>query len=214
MINGAPSEAHGGTTLQLDGRPYSMMKAFNVMNSNVVSVGPDVPIKQIARVLVEKGISAVPVLDESGAPIGMVSEGDLVRRSDVEQEARRDWWLILLAEGEVLNPDFLAHLRAVDHKAKDVMSCPVVTVTTDTDVTEVAELLVVIARHIDHARAVLGLAENRAQHVAVRLRPVDRAAQAPHIDDVADKEQGVHLDVVQKIEQPVGAAALEAQMDV
>jgi CBS domain-containing protein len=141
MINGAPSEAHGGTTLQLDSRPYSMMKAFNVMSSNVVSVGPDVPINQIARVLVEKGISAVPVLDESGDPIGMVSEGDLVPRSDVEREARRHWWLHLLAEGEALNPEFLADFRAVDHKAKDVMSCPVITITPDTDVAEIAELL-------------------------------------------------------------------------
>ena len=100
---------------------YSTMKASNVMTPSVVSVGPDVPINQIARVLVENGISAVPVIDESGAPVGMVSEGDLMLRRQVERETRRDWWLELLAEGEALNPDFLASLKALDRKATDVM---------------------------------------------------------------------------------------------
>ena len=120
---------------------YSTMKAFNVMNPNVISVGPDMPVNQIARILVENGISAVPVVDESGSPLGMVSEGDLINRRQVEQETRRDWWLDLLAEGEALNPDFLANLKALDRKATDVMTCPVVTVQPDINVTEIAQLL-------------------------------------------------------------------------
>jgi CBS domain-containing protein len=121
---------------------YSTMKAFNVMNPNVVSVDPDVSINQIARVLVENGISAVPVVDESGAPVGMVSEGDLIPRRQVERETRRDWWLDLLAEGEALSPDFLANLKATpSQKATDVMTCPVVTVHPDINVTEIAQLL-------------------------------------------------------------------------
>ena len=99
------------------------------------------PINQIARVLVENDISAVPV-DESSAPVGMVSEGDLIPRREVEREARRDWWLDLLAEGEALNPDFLASLKARNQKATDVMTCPVVTVHPDTNVTEIAQLLI------------------------------------------------------------------------
>ena len=63
----APLE-HPRGSVQSDSRVYSTMKAFKVMTPNVVSVGPDVPINQIARVLVENGISAVPVVDESGAP--------------------------------------------------------------------------------------------------------------------------------------------------
>src|SRR6478736_113876 len=140
MTNSTPLEDPRGS-VQSDSRVYSTMTALNVMNPNVVSVGPDVSINQIARTLVENGISAVPVVDESGAPVGMVSEGDLIPRREVEREARRDWWLDLLAEGEALNPDFLASLKARNQKATDVMTCPVVTVHPDTNVTEIAQLL-------------------------------------------------------------------------
>jgi CBS domain-containing protein len=140
MTNSTPLEDPRGS-VQSDSRVYSTMTAINVMNPNVVSVGPDVSINQIARTLVENGISAVPVVDGSGAPVGMVSEGDLIPRREVEREARRDWWLDLLAEGEALNPDFLASLKARNQKATDVMTCPVVTVHPDTNVTEIAQLL-------------------------------------------------------------------------
>jgi CBS domain-containing protein len=141
MTNSTPVEDPRGS-VQLDSRVYSTMTAFNVMNPNVVSVGPDVSINQIARTLVENGISAVPVVDESGAPVGMVSEGDLIPRREVEREPRRDWWLDLLAEGEALSPDFLANLKATpNQKATDVMTCPVVTVHPDINVAEIARLL-------------------------------------------------------------------------
>jgi CBS domain-containing protein len=87
-------------------------------------------------------VHAVPVVDESGAPVGMVSEGDLIPRRELEREARRDWWLDLLAEGEALSPDFLANLKATpNQKATDVMTCPVVTVHPDINVAEIARLL-------------------------------------------------------------------------
>ena len=140
MTASAPLE-HPRGSVQSDNLIYSTMKASQVMTPNVVSVGADVPIRQIARVLVENGISAVPVVDESGSPLGMVSEGDLINRRQVERESRRDWWLDLLAEGEALNPDFLANLKAPNQKATDVMTCPVVTVHPDIDVTEIAQLL-------------------------------------------------------------------------
>ena len=138
MTTGVPIE-HPCGSVQSDSRIYSTMKAFDVMTPNLVSVGPDVPINQIARVLVENGISAVPVVDESGAPLGMVSEGDLIPRREVEREARRDWWLDMLAEGEAINPDFLANLKAPNRKATDVMTCPVVTVHPEINVTEIAQ---------------------------------------------------------------------------
>jgi hypothetical protein len=48
----------------------------------------------------------------------------------------------------------------------------------------------------------------------VRLRPIHGLLHVPHIDDVAHEKQGVHLDVVQEIQQQFGAAAFEPQMDV
>ena len=55
------------------------MIARDVMTRDVVSVTPDTPVRKIASLLVKHGIGAVPVIDSSGAPIGIVSEGDLIR---------------------------------------------------------------------------------------------------------------------------------------
>jgi CBS domain-containing protein len=118
------------------------MKACDVMTSDVVSVTAETPISEIAKVLRDHAISAVPVVDKVGAPIGMVSEGDLIGRSEADREARRDWWLTLLAEGEALSPDFLATLRTPEQCAHDVMTTPVVSVVEDTELAEIASLLI------------------------------------------------------------------------
>src|SRR5438105_12990293 len=88
------------------------MNARDVMTTRVVRIGPGTPTTKIAELLLCKGISAVPVVDGTGAPIGMVSEGDLIGREKAAREARLDWWLELLAEGTELNTDYLASLRA------------------------------------------------------------------------------------------------------
>ena len=62
------------------------MKASEVMTKDVVTVRPDTPVPQIARLLLAKRISAVPVVDDLGLPIGMVSEGDLIGRDEPSRE--------------------------------------------------------------------------------------------------------------------------------
>ncbi len=111
------------------------------MTKDVIAVSPETPACEIARVLLAHAISAVPVIDGSGMPIGMVSEGDLVERDAASREARRDWWLMLLAEGEALHPDFLATLRHPNRTAREVMSAPVVTIGEAAEAEEVARLL-------------------------------------------------------------------------
>jgi CBS domain-containing protein len=117
------------------------MKARDVMTASVVSVGLDTPSREVAQLLRDHGISAVPVVDAAGAPVGMVSEGDLIVRDADGREARRDWWLTLLAEGEPLNADFLANLSAAKRRAGDIMAAPVVTVGEETEICEIARLL-------------------------------------------------------------------------
>ncbi len=119
------------------------MKARDVMTSAVVSVGPDTPMPEIAKLLRDHGISAVPVVDATGAPSGMVSEGDLIGRDETSANARRDWWLTLLAEGETtLNGDFTASLRNPVRRASDIMTAPVITVGEETEINEIARLLI------------------------------------------------------------------------
>jgi CBS domain-containing protein len=125
----------------VDGTERPPFLAKDLMTREVVSVRPNTPMREIERLLAALAICAVPVVDGGGAPIGMVCEGDLFGRDDATRRARRDWWLTMLAEGENLAPEFLASLRPADHKAKDVMTAPVVTVTETTDAVEVARLL-------------------------------------------------------------------------
>jgi len=120
---------------------HSPIKARDVMTSKVISVRADTTIQEIARLLLEYHISAMPVLDRAGAPIGMVSEGDLIKGGEADREARRDWWLTLLAEGSALSPEFLASLREPRRTAGELMSRPIITVSEDTDTIEIARLL-------------------------------------------------------------------------
>lgn len=117
------------------------MKARDVMTGDVASVRPDTPTREVAELLLKRGISACPVVDDAGAPIGMVSEGDLIGRDEADRVARRDWWLALLAEGETLSSDFLTSLHAPARTARDIMAGPVVTIDEDTEVAEIARLL-------------------------------------------------------------------------
>jgi len=118
------------------------MKAAELMTKEVVSVSPDMPVREIARLLLSHQVSAAPVVDQSGSVIGMVSEGDLLSPNNGEHAVRRERWLARLAEGEPLSPEFLASLPQPGRTARNVMSSPVIEVTDETDAGEIADLLV------------------------------------------------------------------------
>jgi len=118
------------------------MNARDVMSEPVVSVHPDTSTREIARLLVEKGISAVPVVNDDGAPIGMVSEGDLIHPERAVRESRRQSWLEILAEGQPISSELLAWLHSQNHSARAVMSAPPITVSEDTELREIARLFV------------------------------------------------------------------------
>jgi CBS domain-containing protein len=118
------------------------MYARDVMHEPVVTVHPDTTTREIARLLLDKSISAVPVVDNNGAAIGIVSEGDLIRPERAGREAWRQSWLEIFAEGEPLAPELLAWLQSQNHSARAVMSAPAITVSEDTELGEVARVLV------------------------------------------------------------------------
>jgi CBS domain-containing protein len=117
------------------------MRARELMTTDVASVPPEATPKEIARLLLSRGISAVPVVDRAGSPIGMVSEGDLVGRGEPERKQRRDWWLAMLAEGEQLSEEYVASLGGKETTARDLMSAPLVTVEENSEAADIAALL-------------------------------------------------------------------------
>lgn len=56
------------------------MKASDVMTTGIVSVGPEMKVSEVARTMLERQISGVPVIDSAGRLAGIVTEGDLMRR--------------------------------------------------------------------------------------------------------------------------------------
>jgi CBS domain-containing protein len=117
------------------------MLARDIMTKNVVTVPSDISVRHVARILLRNHVSAVPVVDTAGVPLGIISEGDLVARSETDRESRRDWWLAMLAEGEHLNQDFQTYVNSDRRAAHQIMVAPVVTITEETDVGEIARLL-------------------------------------------------------------------------
>src|SRR5690606_29833949 len=105
------------------------MKARDVMVRNVVTVTPDAPVETVAKLLLERHISAAPVVDATGKLVGIVSENDLMRRPESGTERRRSWWLEMFTSTEVLAAEFT---RSHARKTSDVMTRKVITATPDT----------------------------------------------------------------------------------
>lgn len=114
------------------------MQAADIMNKPVVSVGPDMTVKELARVLLEKRISAVPVIGPDGALLGIVSEGDLVRRVETETEPSSSWWLDLFTTTDTLQHRFI---KSHGRRVADVMTKNPITVAPDAALSEIAALL-------------------------------------------------------------------------
>jgi CBS domain-containing protein len=114
------------------------MKAKDVMTQPVVSIGPDAGVQDIARLLLTSRISAVPVVDDHSRVIGIVSEGDLMRRPESRTERHASWWLELL---EGTEERARTYLKSHGLTARDVMTREVVTVAENTPLEKIATLL-------------------------------------------------------------------------
>ncbi len=114
------------------------MRASDIMTAKVVTVSVDTDVQVIARLLLERRISAVPVVDSSDHILGIVSEGDLMRRPETETERHRSWWLRLMADKAERAEEYV---KSHGRRADQVMTRDVVTVTEDSNVGEIAELL-------------------------------------------------------------------------
>ena len=111
------------------------------MTTNVVVARPDMLVRDVAKLLLKHAISAVPVMDDAGKLLGVVSEGDLISRGGERSEKSRAWWLEMLADGFELAPRFVDYVRAHGPKVADVMPRDVITVTPDIPAETIARLI-------------------------------------------------------------------------
>ncbi len=111
------------------------MKAHDVMTAPVLTIKPTASVKDAARLFLEHKISAVPVVDDHGKLVGIISEGDLVHRAEIGTTRHRPWWLILMTGDQVLATDYI---KANSKRVADVMTRNVITAEPDTPLSEIA----------------------------------------------------------------------------
>lgn len=114
------------------------MQAKDFMTTAVATVQPEATVQDIAKLLLARRISAVPVIGADGTVVGIVSEGDLMRRPETGTERHSSWWLTLLDSSEERALDYV---KSHGGTAGDVMTRDVKTVGEDASLEEIAETL-------------------------------------------------------------------------
>jgi len=114
------------------------MKAMDVMVRNVITVRPDADVGDAIELLTKYDISALPVVDDNGRVVGVISEADLMHRDEIGTEKRHPRWLEAVMPAFILANEFAkSHGRRVD----EIMSADVITASVDTSLAEIAMLL-------------------------------------------------------------------------
>jgi len=114
------------------------MNAADVMTPNILSVRPDATIAEAIRLMLDNRISGLPVIDETGRLVGILTEGDLLRRGETGTERHRPRWLeILMGPGRLAEEYVRTHGRRIG----ELMTHNPVTVTPDTPLKKIVELM-------------------------------------------------------------------------
>jgi CBS domain-containing protein len=115
------------------------MNAVDIMTRKPVTVRSDLPIVAAIRIMLGRGISGLPVIDEEGDLVGMITEGDLLRRTEMRTEKRRPDWLAFFTGTDRLAREYVqSHSRNV----ADVMTRDVISVSEDAPLEEIVELMI------------------------------------------------------------------------
>jgi CBS domain-containing protein len=122
---------------ETNGKQEETMKAGDIMTRNVITIDADSTVAQAAQRMLDHRISGMPVVDDTGRVIGIISEGDLLHRAETGTKRRKSWWLGLVAGASSQAENFTReHGRTV----RDVMSANVISVDENADLNEVVHL--------------------------------------------------------------------------
>lgn len=114
------------------------MHATDIMTRTVITATPKTEVREIVDLMMQNRISAVPVVDDAGRVIGMVSEGDLMRRVENATDRRDSWWLSALFSAR---NDVDAYVKSRGRRAEDIMTRDPITISEDTPLYKIAQTL-------------------------------------------------------------------------
>ena len=109
------------------------MRAHQIMTRSVVTVTPDATILEAANTMLQHHVSGLPVVDAAGKLVGIVSEGDFIRRSEIGTQRKRSRWLrFVLGTGA----DATDYVREHGRKVSEVMTSEPLTIAEDATLEE------------------------------------------------------------------------------
>ena len=114
------------------------MRAHQIMTKHVTTVTPHTSIEDAANIMLRCHVSGVPVVNDDGALVGIVSEGDFLRRGEIGTERKRSPLLRFFAGTGKLATEFV-HERG--RKVEDVMTPDPITVNEQTPLSDLVELM-------------------------------------------------------------------------
>ena len=114
------------------------MKARDVMVRDVITIGPRDTVAHAAKLIAQNDVSALPVIDDHGRLVGLISEGDLMNREEIGTEIHHPWWIEAVTPGAALAAEFA---KSHGKRVEEVMSENVITATEDTSLADIAALL-------------------------------------------------------------------------
>jgi CBS domain-containing protein len=114
------------------------MNAADIMTRNILSVGPESRVVEAIGLMLDNHVSGLPVIDEAGQLVGIVTEGDLLRRGETGTERHRPRWVeILMGPGRLAGE----YVRTHGRKIGEIMSHEIVSVEPQTPLDEIVALM-------------------------------------------------------------------------
>ena len=112
------------------------MRAHQIMTRSVITIAPDATILEAARTMLQHHVSGLPVVDAAGKLLGIVSEGDFIRRSEIGTPRKRGRWLKVL-----LGDSAVDYVREHGRRVSDVMTSDPVTITEDATLEQIVDAM-------------------------------------------------------------------------
>jgi CBS domain-containing protein len=178
------------------------MQVKDVMTSPVILIEPEMPVLEAAGIMLQRRISGLPVIDKDGRLVGMVTEGDFLRRAETGTERRRPRWLeFLVGEGRLADEYTHSHGR----KVGEIMTTKPLAVTEETSLEEVVKVME--KRQIKRLPVVRG---EEVVGIVSRANLVHALARvAREVEPVAVSDQAIRHRLVAEIaKQPWAPVAL------
>ncbi len=114
------------------------MRAYQIMSHQVITVGVDASVADAIITMLAHHISGLPVVDSAGRLVGIVSEGDFIRRAEIGTERKRGRWLTFLAGVDQVALEFA---REHGRKVGQIMTANPITIAEDTPLPQIVEAM-------------------------------------------------------------------------